>query len=302
MKRFFAFLPVLLLASSAYSATIIVPGNTTLVPGVTVVVQAALLDPDALNWQTNIVASGSTVSVNTLAAASAFCVSAKANGYWTKLTVICPIAGTDRVAATHYLKYPAATVKATENGTAMTYAETGASGGVVGNGTSSYWNTSFNTTSSALNSFGLWVWHNTVGPAGTSVATIGNGGAGSAARTFLAWVNGGTQEAGTIAGTVGAEYTQGTTVASTGLLGVTVNGSRSCQFYKNGVATGTPTTQGSTYFNGNIYFGCYNLNGTASLFTTRRLSFFIISTGLSVTDCANLYSDVLAFQTALTRN
>jgi hypothetical protein len=258
------------------------------------------VDADALIWQTNVVSSGGSVSAGTLTAVSRFCNAAKGNQYWTKLTVVCPVAGTGIASAKHYLKYVGSVTNAVASGTAMTYNETGGSGGVVGNGTDAYWDTQYNPNGSSTSSFSVWAWCHTASAGGATRITLGNQ-TGASDAVFLGFVLGGTQESGLIAGEPGTEYT-GTAAASTGFIGVNVSGSRSCQWYKNGIATGSPVTQTHNFPNRNIFFNACNVDGSASYFETRRTSFWVVATGLTAQNIIDLYNDVLAFQTALTRN
>lgn len=303
MKRFLLLIAVLISIAAPISCV----SATILAPGPFVVLPATTLDPDALNWQTNIVAVGSSVSASTLLAASNFAIAAKAHNYWSKLIIVCPIAGTNEVSARRYLKYPGTITNALSVGTVMTYNETGASGGIVGNGTSSYWNTQYNPSSAgaSVSSFSLWGYANTTSAAGTSRFILHNSAVDFTNATTLGWVLTGTTETGNVAAqTVPAtpQYATGTTTARTGFLGVNVNGSRAMQYYVNGSSVGGTTNATGAFSNFNLHLLAQSAGGVASGFSTRRISFFVISTGLDSTDISNLYTDVLAFQTALSRN
>ena len=72
--------------------------------------------------------------------------------------------------------------------------------------------------------------------------------------------------------------------------------------WRQGVKVVNGTTASSFLPVHNIYIGCYNNNGTASVFTTKQCAFASIGDGLTDTDAANFYTAVQAMQTTLSRN
>jgi hypothetical protein len=71
--------------------------------------------------------------------------------------------------------------------------------------------------------------------------------------------------------------------------------------YKNGVLKGTAFTGVGTYVNYNILIGAWG-GATPSYYSSKECAFASIGNGLDVTETANLYTAIQAFQTTLGRN
>jgi len=99
-------------------------------------------------------------------------------------------------------------------------------------------------------------------------------------------------------GTASISYTAN---PSTGLLLATRRSATDFQAYRSNVSLGTSATNTTSVFDGNVYFGARNTDGTANLFSVHQLAFGFFSDGLSATESSNLYSAVQAYQTTLGR-
>lgn len=88
---------------------------------------------------------------------------------------------------------------------------------------------------------------------------------------------------------------------SRGLFGISRQGSTTYSMSKNSTQTSKTTT--STTLNSlKIYLMAINADGAVSTYDSREYAFFAFGTGLTDTECDNLYTAVQAFQTTLSRN
>jgi hypothetical protein len=87
--------------------------------------------------------------------------------------------------------------------------------------------------------------------------------------------------------------------ASTRLIYVNRVNSGSVKYYRDGTLVGTSSQTSATPFNGNVYLGCFNFNGTPNFFFGNRITFSIITDGsLNDTDEANLNTAINTFLTS----
>jgi hypothetical protein len=273
-------------------------------PATKIAVLLGGVDYDAGLWRTAVLANGGSVSPRTLKAVSNFCRQAKGLGLWSKLTRVNLICGDQLAAAQVPLKVGGGSATETlTNVVAGDYVETGATGGIKGNGTNKSLNTGWNPTtlSASTSSLGLWAYVRGTEAGGTSRTTIGCQATG--AFLLLGWASSGTVEIGAIATATTTEFAPtGASAAKEGLLGITVNGDRSQQYYHNGAASGAPVTASGAYPNQPVVLLASNVNGTPNAFSTRYALGYALTTGMSATDAANLNTVMQTFQSALNRN
>jgi len=264
------------------------------------------IDVDVQAWEVAIIAAGGSLSTYTRTAANAFVRTVKAAGLWDKLYMADLCAGEDLTSMLVRLKVPAGVSRSytNVNFVAGDYTETGASGGLKGNGSSKYLNSGINPSalSYSVSSFGMFAYVRETGSAGTSQATMGCQESATAKNSITGWLNGGAIETGVIAGSSTA-YAGGSGTSQTGLFGAVVNGTRQTQFYKNGETLGAAADAASdVFFNGNIFCHAVNINGTPGAYASRRISSKFVASGMSTAEVAAFYASVLAFETALGRN
>ena len=250
----------------------------------------------------NAIAAGGTVSEPTLSALDALVGGLKADGLWSKLTLVCPFCGDQLAASLVKLKYVGNASLVNHGFVAGNYAETGATAGIKGDG-SHYLDSGFNPSSGDLSSFHLSAYVKGVETAGTTRVILASVAAGTTNMFFLGWVSAGTLECGAIGGVVITEYCPllGSSVHQ-GLLSVATNGSRSQQFYGNGLPSGAPVTASAAVNTLPFFILAQNNAGSPTAYSTRYIRWVSIGTGLSATDESNLYTRVQAFQVSLSRN
>ncbi len=249
-------------------------------------------DPNA---QAFITAAGITNSTQQ-SAINTLVVDFKGYNIWTKMKVIYPFVGGTSTTHKYNLINPADTDAAFRLAFigGWTHNENGATAGVNG-----YANSFFNPVaqSVSLTSLTLSMYHrNTL--SGGFVPYFGNGQTTSPANyTCLLFTN---KEAGGIASTATWAPT-GTVAAYAGLKTITVNGSRSATFYKNGTSQGSNTQSGG-YQNTTFYLsGLNNGSGAYGIGVPAQIAFAVIADGFSATEVANFYTAVQAYQTTLGR-
>lgn len=72
------------------------------------------------------------------------------------------------------------------------------------------------------------------------------------------------------------------------------------EYYKDGVSQGTNTTTATLGApNANLFYGCFNNNGTPSIFAAYTLSFGVITSGLTDAEALELYNIINAYNTAV---
>ena len=262
-------------------------GNTLVVPN------PIYFDNDALAFlQAAQITDGTTVfAINNLV------IGLKNAGLWTKMEAIYPFVGGTATTNKYNLKDPRdldAAYRISFTG-GWTYSTTQ---GIIPNGTNTSGDT-FYRGSGVDNDFSLSCWTGTTtmqaNTAGlftfgasvietTSYAVILN-------RTGVNWYSNMGADA------QGANFSF-SNVGQTGLLVGSRVSSTSNKVYRNGTLLATNTnTQTGTWPARNIHFG----NPNATVYTTMNSIFSHIGKGLNDTEVSNLYSVVLAFQTALGR-
>jgi hypothetical protein len=261
--------------------------------------------PEAADWANRVRANGGSVSGATLNAVSKFCASIASAGIrdrFFRLNLFCgtglpaclvPLYRGPSLGGTQY-----GGTTDTNNGPFVTgdYAETGASGGLVGNGSSKYLQTSF-----AMNSLPS----TTDGHAAVYDMTRSS----STAFRGLVGVN---QDTATGFGVAADNTTYGIwgnfsfVVNNTnGLLLASRTSSSLLTTYANTTAiqtnvnTVTPTATSRTAV---VFARTAISNGAIAFYAADRLGGYSIGLGMSAAQVSAYYSAMQAFQTALTRN
>ena len=272
---------------------------------------------DALDWVRRVVANGGSCSQSTLRAVSAFCNSIDAAGIrdrFYRVNLFCGNSG-GSLAAVRTPLFRGPSLTGTQFGNAMdtnfnfvplAYAETGASGGLVGNGTS-YFDTGFSLASLPSAASRHISAYEIVKSANTNDTSIGGTHSLSSdgmvlgtrsPATAYAWSRGGPNDVVVAS----SSYSGGAHWIGQN------NTLRDGQLYKNGVLdnSGTaPTDVTSTAANTVGVFAWKITGGTPdpawTFVSTARLGGYSI--GVSMTDAQALayYNAMQAFQTALGR-
>jgi hypothetical protein len=276
------------------------------------------IHPEAADWANRVRANGGSVSGSTLNAVSRFCASIAAAGIrdrFYRLNLFCgtgleaclvPLYRGQSLGGTQY-----GGTTDTNNGPFVSgdYVETGASGGLIGNGTSKHLSTGLAPNalpSVATGHLSYWT----------------GGGAVTATRIII-----GTQDAshryrwdmrtaaagGNLAlfgGNVAASNSTNpgpTTQADfgAGMFTATRTSATALTIYKNGSTLGenpTATTSTTPAAHGNNWFVfAYNNSGTATDFYQHRLRAYSIGDGLTGAQVAAFYSAINTFMGALSR-
>jgi hypothetical protein len=242
-------------------------------------------DPDWLAYYNRVIAAGGSLSTTEQDATKTLVADLKAYGIWSAMKAIYPMVGASAAACAQNLKSSSFTGTFSSG---WTFASTG----VTGNGTSAYIDTNFNpNTNLGLNStaFSYYISQTE----GKIPFLLSNSGA------FLgSWivninlnyeiaVNDGFQSGISRAATAG--FFQMSRTASNNVF----FRHNTTLYTKSGVSVAVP--------NINAEIGCWNSNGSRSLFFGKEFRYFDFSDGLSSTELLNKYNAVQAFQTTLGR-
>jgi len=238
-------------------------------------------DAQAFFTAAGITDSGQKTAVNTLVLA------AKANGWWTKCATIYPFVGGDATKHSYNLKNTA------QYQISFTGSWVHSSTGALADGSTTFADTGL-VPLSVLGQFSThlssYTRNNT--DVGDDLGSIGSG--------FFFMANRATGSGLYL--TNDANFAVIPSVASSvGYFVGTRTANNSAAFYRNGSSLATETgTETGALSNASIYIGAIN-NGGPSDQTTREYAFVTIGDGLSGTDVSNMYTDIQAFQTSLSR-
>jgi hypothetical protein len=266
-------------------------------------------------WRNAVVGGGGSVSTATLKAVSDFCKAIDQAGIRSKfrrLNLFCGNSDASLVAVRTPL-YLGESRTGTQYGNALDtnvnfvegdYAETGASGGLLGNGTSKYLNTGFNVdqlpgaANCHLASYIRGTQSNE--SARTLIGTLFNG-TTDRYRIFLLNGTGGTYRVFSELG-VGIQTGGSTSLsnASGGLIVSTRTSATSLTTYDDGVSIATNTTSVSAV-TGAAPFFVFARNGPTEYYNG-RMAGYSIGAGLSGAEVTSYYNALNTFQTALSRN
>ena len=271
------------------------------------------LHPEAADWAARVVANGGTVSGTTLSAVDKFCkaiVSAGIRDRFFRLNLFAGNSDASLVAVRTPL-YRGESSAGTQYGDALDtnvnfvegdYTETGASGGLLGNGTSKYLNTGFNVDQlpGAANCHLASYIRGTqdIASARTLIGVLFNG-VTDRYRLFLTasggnyTVNGDLGKANSA--TVGARLN-----ANGGLLLISRTSTTSNTLYDDAVSIATNTTL-TAETTGAAPFFVFARNGPTEYYNG-RMAGYSIGAGLSGAEATSYYNAMNTFQTALSRN
>ena len=268
-------------------------------------------DSDVEAYRNTVISNGGTVSETTLGYLDTLMVAMKTtHAYYTSIDEMWVCAGDDSTAnpldttlkaARTKFKFPggASSILTNHNFVDTDYHETGASGGLTGNGSTKYLETDFLQSTLAVNTGGFGVYSNAVTTGSTLMS------ANSSAGTYRwAIVQNLTTTHRYSFGNQAANLVEVTGTTPAGLKVVQRDSNTSLKGWLNGSQDGTTntTTNGGTPNNLGIPFVIFasNNGGTISSYTSARISFYVIFHG--TINQSELYGDILNFQTSMTRN
>ena len=259
---------------------------------------AATLLPETQDYVQRVVAAGGSISNTAMQAADQFVRTLFDNGLWPKMIEIGVFAGDNLNAALVKLKYrPGGSGNLTNNGfVAGDYVETGANGGMLGNGSSKY----LNTQTSPAN----------LGPTGHASFYLREPFSSGDWRSMIS-----TQDASDIFGLRrGVLATQ-----NAGLWGKVASASETAapvagyyianrqaaslvQLFRNGQLIGTETSAVTVNCHAQPFFlFAHNNNGSVAEYLNRRGCFYSLGSALNNAETALLSGFVQTLETALNR-
>jgi hypothetical protein len=251
----------------------------------------AAVDPDAQAFITAAAITNPTqqAAINTLV------VDLKGYGVWTKASMIHPYVGGTSTSTSFNLK------NTSQFQISWVGGWTWDANGVKGNGLNSYGNTGFNfsTQITSVNIFSAALYTNQYITGGIDFGADNNSNWYLAVKTSVFGTNLGAFAAagvGTYSDTTGLGFY--TAVKRTN----PTPGFSNNDIYKNGSLVVSAANTSGTLYNGNVYIGGLNRNGSLLLPTNIRYAFSaIFNASLTATEAANLRTAVQAFQTTLGR-
>jgi hypothetical protein len=265
---------------------------------------------EAIDWATRASSNGGTISTTTLRAVSDFCAAADRGAFRSAIYRFNPFAGGNLSGCLVPL-YRGPTFGGTTFGNANDtnvnfvsgdFAETGATGGLKGNGTNKYLDTGL-----TLGNIGS-VLSLHMSASGTSLET-----GASASRTTLvgvitsaatnAAILWGRDSAGTGRGAYAGNFNgiYGTSTATESHIIFSRSSSTAANLYQGGASVSSSAT-GAAAAAGTASFGVFALGGSlAGTYTAARMRSYSIGTSLNATQAAAFSSAVSALNTALGR-
>ena len=247
-------------------------------------------DPDAQAFFDRVIAAGGSLSATEQAAVNQLVLDMKSAGIWTLQKAIYPMVGASSAACAQNLKSSSFT--GVFNG-GWTFASTG----VTPNGSTGFFNTTFNNlTNSLLDSSHLSYYSQTATTGLQSEIGLYNPSTNNG--YFLSYNYSGGNYKGLNAQStdVGSAFTP-----SNGFLLANRNSSTTEKYYFKGVLTDTITKSSTALTNLNVYIGAHNVGGSAGNFSVKQCAFASIGDGLTDTQASNFYTAVQNFQTTLSR-
>lgn len=252
-------------------------------------------DTDAQTYFTAVTANGGTQSAATKAAVNAFVVSAKANGYWDKLTRINLFCGDNLAACLVPLKVGGGSATDTNNNfVAGDYSE---ATGLTGNGTTKYLNTGLLGTALTANDTHVAVYNRTGGSVGGGVSLGAWSSSGQLLHLLAIYTDGSCYS---------SQYDTGSgavSVAST-TAGFYVGSRLSAtdhKLFRNGSSIASNATGGGTRPAVAFFVFARNDVGTPALFMSHAFAGYSIGYGLTAGNVTAYNTDLEVFQDALGR-
>ena len=272
--------------------------------------------PEAQVWRNAVVGGGGSVSTATLKAVSDFCKSIDAAGIRSKfrrLNLFCGNSDASLVAVRTPL-YRGESRTGTQYGSSLDtnvnfvegdYTETGASGGLLGNGTSKYLNTGFNVDQlpGAANCHIASYIRGTqdIASARTLVGVLFNS-VTDRYRLFLQLSGSSAPNYGiqTELGKANSASANNRTNTNGGLLIASRTSTTSLTLYDDAVSIGTSAVSTAETTGASSFF-VFARNGPTEYYNG-RMAAYSIGAGLSGAEATSYYSAMNTFQTALSRN
>ena len=260
---------------------------------------------EALDWARRVVTNGGSVSQSTMRAVSTFCDAIERAGIrdrFYRLNLFCgtglsaclvPLYRGQTFGGAAY----GSTTDTNNNFVSGDYAETGASGGLKGNGTTKFLNTGLNCSSLSLGDRHISVYE--IAKATTAYSTsIGNRGTSalfeldleSPITTYTLYASSAANAARDTAYTQGGAHFVGSQAATT-----------SSVLFKNGSSAATGATNATTAPAAPIYVLALRNGSITSDYSSARIGAYSIGLSMSSGQALAYYSAMQAFQTALAR-
>ena len=261
-------------------------------------VPVILYNLETVSYYNRLVANGGTISDASLNAVEKFVQDCKNSMVWDKLIEVGPFAGNNLNAALVKLVFPGggSGVLTNVNFVAGDYNESGASGGLNGDGTTKYLNTGLNAQATLPDNAHVSFYLR------DDVSATGNRALiGALSGTDQYWLGAltnaqtnirlGQTATATLAQNMSKGFYIGSRTAANAL-----------KLYRNGVSAGTDATPvAHSKPNVNVYLFAFNTAGTAGAFLPGRGSFYSIGQGLSDVEAAGLNDAVRTLQRNLNR-
>ena len=243
------------------------------------------VDADWLAYYNRVIAAGGSLTTTEQNATKTLVADLKANGLWTPMKAIYPMVGASAAACSQNLKSSSFTGTFSSG---WTFASTG----VTGDGTSAYYDTTFNpnTSISDINSCHLSIYSRTT--TGNNAVDIG--------VSTPAW-DIEIIYSSFYAGMMNGNYLNTSNSDARGLWTNSRISSSNIVAYRNASSFVSGTSAPTTKTPYNVYIGARNDLNVAKFFSNREFAFASIGDGLTATNVSNLYTAVQAFQTTLSR-
>lgn len=262
-------------------------------------VPVKLYNPETLDYRDRVLAAGGAITVASLDAVEKFVQDCKNALIWSKLLEIGPFAGSNLNAALVKLARPVGVASALTNVNfvAGDYNERGASGGLLGDGTTKYLNTGFNIQTHLPDNCHLSFYlRDDAGGAGNIIPI---GGIDASHQYWVGALTPSAQSNTRMGQAATATDPQQMTKAFYCASRTAANALR---LYKNGALTAVDNSaiaQGKP--NQNIFVMAYNNSGSASGHLPGRRSFYSIGEGLNAEETTALHQAVRTLQQNLDR-
>lgn len=265
--------------------------------------------PDAQDWRNRVITNGGTVSGSTLTAVSNFCRSIDAAGIRDRFFRLNLFAGTGLSAALVPLFRGQSRAGTQFGNTTDTnvgpfvsgdYVETGATGGLNGNGTTKYLNTGLAANSTAYGDRHLCVYEIEKSP---NTFDISIGARSSSPATFFELTTNNPATTFSFRSSDNAAVANDTGYTAGAMMMGVHPSSHLGVIYKNGSSAGTLTFNArSNSYAGNLFVFAGNSDGFASDIADVRLGCYSIGLSMTAGQVSSYYTAMQAFQTALSRN
>lgn len=273
----------------------------------------ATAHPEALAWQTRVIANGGSVSASTLAAVSNFCNAIQSAGIRDRFLRLNLFCGTGLAAALVPL-YRGQSLGGTQFGNstdtnfnfvAGDYAETGAAGGLLGNGTSKYLATGFIPSTLSVGSVHLSAYARTANSVTTYGSALGAFVAVGGAEVGLYFNQNGLGSPAYFASDNGPGFVQSAANNPIGHLLGSTTATNDRRFFLNGTQSGSTVTANSSIAlpsDRDVFVFRRNNAVFGASYSSPRLCSYSIGAGMTAAQASAFYTAMQAFQTALSRN